>query len=62
MSSRHNKIQNPSPPPNTETVEVGIPYESDRRHQQALGPPWLTDEGWVISERRSPPDRRNNWH
>lgn len=66
MITRRHKQRNPPIPtaqaPYCETVEASLPYAADRRHQQENGPPWFTDEGWVVSERRNLRDRRDQWH
>lgn len=66
MSSHQSRIQPPQPAPDalqaTMTIEATLPYASDRRHRQDKGPPWMTEDGFVITERRSHHDRRGDWH
>lgn len=42
-----------------EGLTAFVPREGDRRQVGEDGPPWITDEGFVMEERREGIDRRN---
>lgn len=68
FSMRHPKprdprITSPGSKEGEDIVEFFTPESIERRKNARSGPPWLTDEGFVVVERRSgAQDRRRRWH
>lgn len=65
MSPRQPNRQQNVPPRKTqeeEIIDIPLPYLGERRMDTHPGPPWITEEGFVVTDRRSHHERRKNWH